>query len=62
LDVAEQKKSGFWHEFVTYQAEYSRNLLFQEGSVLEKVFQGVIDRTRSVLRSCPRRRKWAKRA
>jgi hypothetical protein len=49
LDVAEQKKSGFWYEFVTYQAEYSRNLLFEEGSVLEKVFQGVIDRTRSVL-------------
>jgi hypothetical protein len=49
LDVAEQKKSGFWYEFVTYQAEYSRNLLFQEGSVLEKVFQGLIDRTRSAL-------------
>jgi hypothetical protein len=49
LDVAEQKKSGFRYEFVTYQAEYSRNLLFEEGSVLEKVFQGVIDRTRSAL-------------
>ena len=49
LDVAEQKKSGFWYEFVTYQAEYSRNLLFREGSVLEKVFQGVIDRTRAAL-------------
>jgi hypothetical protein len=49
LDVAEQKRSGFRYEFVTYQAEYSRNLLFQEGSVLEKVFQGVIERTRSAL-------------
>jgi len=49
LDVAEQKKSGFWYDFALYQAEYSRNLLFQEGSVLEKVFQGVIDRTRSAL-------------
>jgi hypothetical protein len=49
LDVAEQKKSGFWYEFATYQAEYSRNLLFQEGSALEKVFQGVIDRTRATL-------------
>jgi hypothetical protein len=47
--VAEQKKSGFWYEFLLYQAEYSRNLLFKEGSVLEKVFQGVIDRTRSAL-------------
>jgi hypothetical protein len=49
LDVAEQKKSGFWYEFVLYQAEYSRNLLFKEGNVLEKVFQGLIDRTRSAL-------------
>ena len=49
LDVAEQEKSGFWYELVTYQAEYSRNLLFQEGSTLEKVFQGVIDRTRAAL-------------
>jgi hypothetical protein len=49
LDVAEQKKSGFWYDFALYQAEYSRNLLFKEGSVLEKVFQGVIDRTRSAL-------------
>jgi hypothetical protein len=49
LDVAEQKKSGFFYEFATYQAEYSRNLLFREGSVLEKVFQGVIDRTRAAL-------------
>jgi len=49
LDVAEQEKSGFWYEFATYQAEYSRNLLFREGSALEKVFQGVIDRTRAPL-------------
>jgi hypothetical protein len=49
LDVAEQKKSGFWYEFVTYQAEYSRNLLFREGRALDKVFQGVIDRTRAAL-------------
>jgi hypothetical protein len=49
LDAAEQKKSGFWYRFATYQAEYSRNLLFEEGSALEKVFQGVIDRTRAAL-------------
>ena len=49
LDVAEQEKSGFFYEFASYQAEYSRNLLFQEGQALDQVFQGVIDRTRAVL-------------
>jgi hypothetical protein len=49
LDVAEQQKSGFWYDFVTYQAEFSRNLLFEEARILEKVFQGVIDRTRAAL-------------
>lgn len=49
LDVAEQERSGFHYEFAVYQAEYSRNLLFREGRVLDKVLQGVIDRTRSAL-------------
>jgi hypothetical protein len=49
LDVAEQERSGFHYEFAVYQAEYSRNLLFHEGHALEKVFQGVIDRTRATL-------------
>jgi hypothetical protein len=49
LDVAEQEKSGFCYEFSIYQGEYSRNLLFAEGRTLDKVFQGVIDRTRAAL-------------
>src|SRR5262249_44006171 len=49
LDVAEQKRSGFHYTFSSYQAEYSRNLLFRDGATLEKVFQGVIDRTRALL-------------
>ena len=49
LDVAEQQKSGFRYEFSVYQTEYSRNLLFHDGRVMEKLFQGVIDRTRSAL-------------
>jgi hypothetical protein len=49
LDVAEQKRSGFHYDFAVYQAEYSRNLLFQEGRALDKVLQGVIDRTRVAL-------------
>lgn len=49
LDVAEQERSGFHYRFSTYQAEYSRNLLFRDGATLDKVFQGVIDRTRALL-------------
>lgn len=49
LDMAEQKRSGFSYSYSVYQAEYSRNLLFQKGRLLEDVFQGVIDRTRRSL-------------
>ncbi len=49
LDVAEQKKIHCQYAFSIYQAEYSRNLLFQRGQELESVFQGLIDRTRAAL-------------
>jgi hypothetical protein len=45
LDSAEQKKSGFQYTLSVYQAEYSRNLLFQRGRHLDQVFAGVIERT-----------------
>jgi hypothetical protein len=49
LDLDEQEKSNFHYDYSIYQEEYSRNLLFRRGSELEQVFQGTIDRTRSLL-------------
>jgi hypothetical protein len=49
LDLAEQAQTHFQYEYSVYQEEYSRNLLFTRGSELERVFQGVIDRTRRLL-------------
>ena len=46
LDLAEQQKSGFRYAYSVYQVEYSRNLLFTRGRILDQVFQSVIDRTR----------------
>jgi hypothetical protein len=49
LDLAEQEKTHFHYDYSIYQQEYSRNLLFLRGSQLEQVFQGTLDRTRSLL-------------
>lgn len=49
LDFADQERTRFHYEFSVYQLEVSRNLLFSRGSELDRVFQGVIDRTRSGL-------------
>lgn len=49
LSFEDQQKSGFHYAYSVYQAEYSRNLLFTLGQTLERVFQGVIDRTRAAL-------------
>jgi len=49
LESGEQQKSGFGYSYSVYQAEYSRNLLFTRGRILEQVFQGTIDRTRASL-------------
>ncbi len=49
LDLAEQERTGFRYDYSVYQGEYSRNLLFTQGGVMEQVFQGVVDRTRSLL-------------
>ena len=49
LDLAKQEKTNFHYDYLIYQEEYSRNLLFLRGSQLEQVFQGTIDRTRSLL-------------
>ncbi len=49
LELAEQETTAFRYKYSLYQAELSRNLLFLRGTVLDKVFNGVIDNTRSKL-------------
>jgi hypothetical protein len=49
LDLSEQESSRFVYDYSIYQVEYSRNLLFASGAVMDRVFDTVIDRTRSRL-------------
>lgn len=49
LDRDAQQRSGFRDEYSCFQIEYSRNLLFTRGTMLEEVYQGFLDRTRRVL-------------
>jgi hypothetical protein len=49
LDLDEQQKSGFRYQYSNYQIEYSRNLLFELGGRMERVFQALIDRSRAPL-------------
>jgi len=49
LDLDEQLRSGFRYRYSVYQIEYSRNLLFTRGTVLDTVYQGLIERTRQYL-------------
>jgi len=46
LDVSEQKRSEFQYRYSLYQAEYSRNYLFERGRLMEKLFDELINRTR----------------
>jgi hypothetical protein len=49
LDSDEQARSGFRYAYSVYQAEYSRNLLFKVGGQMDRVFNTMVDRTRSRL-------------
>ena len=49
LDSEEQRRSGFGYGYSIYQVEYSRNLLFRSGAAMDRVFNTVVDRTRSRL-------------
>ena len=49
LDLKEQERCEFRYRFSVYQAEYSRNYLFERGRQMEKLFDGLIDRTRTAL-------------
>jgi hypothetical protein len=47
LDLDEQRQSRFVYAYSLYQAEYSRNLIFASGAVMDRVFNTLVDRTRS---------------
>jgi hypothetical protein len=49
LDFDEQQRSGFGYAYSVYQAEYSHNLLFADGARMQRVFDTIVDRTRSRL-------------
>jgi hypothetical protein len=49
LTPEEQEQTGFVFRYSVYQMEYSRNLLFERGSELERTFQDLIDHTRSLI-------------
>jgi hypothetical protein len=49
LDSDEQARSGFRYNYSVYQVEYSRNLIFRVGAQMDRVFNTVLDRTRSRL-------------
>ena len=49
LDLAGQGISGFRYAYPACQAEYSRNLLFAVGGQMDRVFNTLLDRTRSRL-------------
>ena len=49
LDLDDQTRSGFRYGYSVFQGEYSRNLLFAYGAEMDRVFNTVVDRTRSRL-------------
>jgi hypothetical protein len=49
LDSEEVARSGFGYAYSVYQVEHSRNLLFRSGAQMDRVFNTVLDRTRSRL-------------
>jgi len=49
LDLAEQQASHFNYSYAVDQVEYSRNLIFDSGARMERLFDAVIDRVRTKL-------------
>ncbi|MGZ6790860.1 MAG: hypothetical protein ACXVGQ_13180 [Mycobacteriaceae bacterium] len=49
LGSDEQEQSGFRYDYSIYQVEYSRNLAFVSGAMMDRMFNTVVDRTRSRL-------------
>ena len=46
LNQQEQSISGFKYSYSIYQVEYSRNLLFNRGTVLDEIYENIITLTR----------------
>jgi hypothetical protein len=49
VSFEEQKRTRFRYDYSFFQMEYSRNLLFRNGPQMERTFDGVINRTRTLL-------------
>ena len=49
LRVEDQTRSRFRYTFSVWELEYSRNLLFRDGQMLDQVYQKLLDRTRGPL-------------
>ena len=49
LNLDEQEQSGFRYDYSIYQVEYSRNLVFASGALMDRLFNTMVDRTRSRL-------------
>jgi hypothetical protein len=49
LGIDERDQSGFRYDYSIYQVEYSRNLAFASGAVMDRLFNTMVDRTRSRL-------------
>ena len=49
LNTQEQQQSGFHYRYSVIQMEYSRNFIFTRGRVMDEIFNGTVDRTRSKL-------------
>lgn len=45
LGIDEQEQSGFRYDHSIYQVEYSRNLVFASGAVMDRLFNTMVDRT-----------------
>ena len=49
LSTDEQQQSRFVYDYSIYQVEYSRNLVFACGAAMDRLFNTIVDRTRSRL-------------
>jgi hypothetical protein len=49
LSVEDQARSHFRYTFSVWELEYSRNLLFRDGQLMDQVYQKLLDRTRRPL-------------
>ena len=46
LDAEERQRSGFRYEYLVYQFEYNRDLIFQQGTEMVRILESLVDRNR----------------